>query len=126
MSHPGDIRIDDLSEPILSAAQQAARDGAEQFPVELSEEELQALDWEPLSCRRRPPGLSADEWRAFFSADEHGVYFSRGRVAERQMRGRRQKCRRKKGEGQKAGCTRARKGGYTRGGRCGACTPRGP
>jgi len=38
MSHPGDIRIDDLSEPILSAAQQAARDGAEQFPVELSEE----------------------------------------------------------------------------------------
>ena len=60
--------------------------------------------------------LEAADWREMFSTDEHGVYFSRGRVAERQLRGRRLKCRRKKGEGQKAGCTRTKSGASTRGG----------
>ncbi len=38
MSDPSEIHIDDLAEPVLTPIQQAARDGAEKFPVELSEQ----------------------------------------------------------------------------------------
>ena len=35
-SHPSEIRIDDLADPVLTPLQQAARAGAEQIPVDLS------------------------------------------------------------------------------------------
>lgn len=59
---------------------------------------------------------TAADWRAMFFTDEHGVYFSRGRTAERQLRGRKQKVRHKKGEGQKESCCRSKNGPNTRGG----------
>ena len=52
-----------------------------------------------------------------FSFDEHGVTFSRGRVAERQARGRRLIIRRKKGQGQNPNCTRTKNSANTRGGK---------
>ena len=60
--------------------------------------------------------VTAAEWEKYFFTDEHGVYFARGRQAERQLRGRKLKCRHKKGEGQKPDLTRAKNGSYTRGG----------
>ena len=59
---------------------------------------------------------TTEDWRRCFFEDEHGVVWARGRTAERQARGAKQRVRRKKGEAQKPGLTRSKKSGFTRGG----------
>ena len=61
--------------------------------------------------------VTAAEWEKYFATDEHGIVWSRGHIAMRQLRGAKKKVRRKKGEGQKQGITRARGGKNTRGGK---------
>ena len=61
--------------------------------------------------------LEATLRERMFSFDEHGVTFSRGRVAERQARASRLIMRRRKGDAQNPNCTAAKKGPNTRGGK---------
>ena len=61
--------------------------------------------------------LEATLRERMFSFDEHGVTFSRGRVAERQARASRLIMRRRKGDAQNPNCTAAKKGSNTRGGK---------
>ena len=90
--------------------------GIKAYAIENREQYTDAEKLTRKTFAQRHQNLTADEWEKYFFTDEHGVYFSRGRVAERQLRGRKLKCRHKKGEGQNPDLTRSKNGPNTRGG----------